>query len=530
VVFNQVTVSSQEAGITLEFDDGRSLSAVLREGRILVDGEEVGRFSSGDPLERSWRSLLGRAVAAENGEVAELLLRWSPPEELTGEGARAAEALVERIALALAGRPAPTEPAFPTLSREGEAALFQALLLRPERLRALAELLQESALRDLTTHVGETVRVEGVDDVDGALLVVDGDLLVEGRVRGDVIVVGGQVTLGEEARVDGNLRWLDAEIRGDRNAVRGQIRELVPTAVRTEAELRAELERTIRDSLREAARADRSRAAPARAARVPARSVFRNVFRGISGLFQTAITFVLLVGIGLGVLYFFPRHFETVARTARSHTGKSAAVGLAALVLAFPAWIVGIVVLAVTIIGIPVMLLWLPAFPLAFAAAVVLGYLAVAWNLGRWMSTREFQGLEGFDTSRPAAQIGTGVGLLLAAFAAAHVFRMAGPFLGVFHGLLTAMGVVLSLAVSVVGLGAVILSRGGQEGGYAGAPWDGADDPFAPEPDPFAPASGEYRERAEDPGAGEPAGAPGATGPAGSAETRGEEGSREDGN
>jgi hypothetical protein len=311
-------------------------------------------------------------------------------------------------------------------------------------------------------------------------------------VRGDILVVDGEVELGDDARVDGDLLWLDVRILGDRAAVRGEIRELTTLVARTEAQLRAELERDLRDSLRDALRAELQPRTPVRVGRDASRGAFRNIFSGIAGLFQTALSFVLLTAVGLAVLYFFPRHFETVARTAHESTGRSALVGLAGLVLAFPTWILGIVVLAVTIIGIPVMLLWLPAFPLAVALAMGLGYLAVGWNLGRWVSRRSFQGLEGLDTSRPAAQIGTGVALLLGAFALAHLFKMGGPVLGVFHGLLTAVGVVLSMAAVVVGLGAVILSRAGRDRRYAGMGWSGdaGDDPFGPEPDPFTPGPG----------------------------------------
>jgi hypothetical protein len=456
----------------------------------------VGAYSIGDALDRSWRSLLGQAVAADNGQVAELLRNWTPPGGLSGEGARSAEALAARIDATFTLSDAATQPALPALSPEAERELLQAMVLRPERLQALTRALEDRrAGLPIQVHIGESVRVETDDDVEGTLLIVDGDLLVEGRVRGDILLLGGEIELGDDARVDGDLRWIDARVLGDRGAVRGDILEVTGIVTQTEAQLRAELERTLRDSLRDVVRAEMEPRASVRTGRDTSRSVFRNIVRGLGGLFQTALTFLLLVGLGLAILYFFPRHFETVARTAHNATGRSALVGLAGLVLAFPTWILGIVVLAITIIGIPVMLLWLPVFPLAFAMAMVLGYLAMAWNLGRWVSRRQFQGLEGFETSRPAAQIGTGVAVLLVAFALAHLFRMGGPVLGIFHGLLTFVGVVLSMVAIVVGLGAVILSRAGRDRHYAGGGWSPDDDPFGPEPDPFGPRGTPFSSR-----------------------------------
>lgn len=484
VVFNQITASRQEAGIEMEFADGTTLSAVLRDGRVLVDGEEVGRFSPGDALDRSWRSLLGQALAADSGGVVELLREWAPPEGLTDAGARSAEALVTRIRTTFAQATPSTQPVRPVLSLEAERELLQGMVLRPERLQALTRALADPlAAFPIQVHIREAVRVELDEDMEASLLIVEGDVRVEGRIRGDILLLGGEIQLGDDAQVDGDLRWADARILGDRGAVRGRVLEVTGVTTQTETQLRAELERALRDSLMEVLRTEVEPRDPVRAGSDGSRSSFQNVLRGVGGLVQTALTFLLLVGVGLAVLYFFPRHFETVARTAHHTTGRSALVGLAGIFLAVPTWILGVVVLAVTIIGIPAMLLWLPAFPLAFAMAMGLGYLAMAWNLGHWITRRRFQVLEGFDTSRPAAQIGTGVAVLLAAFAVGHLARMGGPVFGVFHGLVIFVGVVLSMVATVVGLGAVILSRAGRDRHYAGVGWNPGDDPFAPEGD-----------------------------------------------
>ena len=52
--------------------------------------------------------------------------------------------------------------------------------------------------------VGSDVLVEAEEDLAGDVLVVGADARIDGRVRGDVVVLGGQLTLGPKARVDGD--------------------------------------------------------------------------------------------------------------------------------------------------------------------------------------------------------------------------------------------------------------------------------------------------------------------------------------
>lgn len=474
ILFNQVTVSSAEASLRVELSGGDELSVAFRDGRVLVDGAEVGSYARGGELERAWRALLGEAIALENDALGRLLAEWSAPTGLEGEAARIARTLEERLGTSL-GRSTrtSTQPQDPVVLPAGEDALrlLELLVRDPERLRALAAAAREIPGNGLRVHVGEDIVIPAGEEVGEHLLILDGSLDLAGSVEGDVVVLGGRVTLADEARIGGDLRWSEASVEGNRRAVRGRIEEIRPLADRPEADLREELRQEIQAAMADAVRPERPRR-PSRG-----RGVTLNLLGGISGLVQTAVTFAILLAGGLAVLYFFPRHLEVVARTAQNAPGRAAVVGLAGFVLAFPTWLLGLLVLVVSIIGIPVAILWIPAFPLAVALAVGLGYLAVARNLGRWASRRDFQGLEGLDASRPAVQIGLGIALLLAAFALGHVFQIGGPWFGIFKGLLMAAGFVLTVLASCVGLGAVLLSKGGRDPAFAGPLWDRDDGP-----------------------------------------------------
>jgi hypothetical protein len=506
IISHQVTVSSAEAAILLEFTDGGELSVSFRDQRVLLDGEEVGRYQAGGALDSEWRAFLGRAVAADGEVLTGLLRDWTAPAGLEADDAAAASVLESRMQGAVVAAPPAQEPP-QVIHPEGDVQeLVERLILRTDRLRALAAVAEELGTEDLRVHVGEEVVVEEGEVVASSLLVLDGDLTLDGRVDGDVILLGGRVSLGEAARVGGDLRWIDADVSGNRAAVAGTIREVQPVADRPAQALRDEIREEIRQAMGAAAAPDR------RVRRAPA---LTNIARGVGSVFQTLVTFAILFGIGLLLLYFAPRNFEVAARTARYATGRAALVGLAGSLLAFPLWVVGIVVLAVTVIGIPVMLLWLPLFPAAVALAITFGYLAVARNLGRWASQRHIH-LESLDASRPAVQLGAGLVVLLAAFALAGVFQMGGAWLSLFQGLITFVGVMLTIFAGLVGFGAILLSRGGRDPLYAGPGWSwaGETDPWASESDPFhAPRGPEPPPPPGTPphGGAAPAGGPGPT-------------------
>jgi hypothetical protein len=201
---------------------------------------------------------------------------------------------------------------------------------------------------------------------------------------------------------------------------------------------------------------------------------FRNIGEGIAGIFQTLITLGMLALAGLGMLYFFPDRLEVISDTIHQAPARSAAVGVASGFLLLPAYVLGMVVLAVSIVGIPVLLAWVPLFPLLALLGVAVGYAAVARNLGRWISERDIQGTEWIKGNSAFSVMLGGIGALLMPFFAANVIHMAGDWLGFLEGLLTVFGVMATVAAVVVGFGAVVLTRGGRRSVFA----DGVDFDF----------------------------------------------------
>jgi hypothetical protein len=188
----------------------------------------------------------------------------------------------------------------------------------------------------------------------------------------------------------------------------------------------------------------------------------RHIVNGIAGVLSVLVAYGVLFGIGVVTIFFGGRRFiEGVADTARHATTRSLLVGLAASFLVVPAFILGAIALAISIVGIPALFLWIPLFPVAACVALLLGYLAVAHAAGESLAERRFYASDWFKHGNSYYFLMTGLTLLVGLFVASQVVSMAGPLLGFLSGLLIALGVVVTLAALSIGLGAVLISRAG---------------------------------------------------------------------
>ena len=192
------------------------------------------------------------------------------------------------------------------------------------------------------------------------------------------------------------------------------------------------------------------------------RSPFRHITEGLAGVFSILIGYVVLFGIGFLVILFGGRKYiEGVADTARQAPGRSLLVGMAAAFLVFPAYLLGFLALIVSIVGIPAVLLWAPAFPLAVIGACVLGYISVAHAAGESFAERRYYVTDWFKRGNSYYFLISGIGLLLAFFLASQVVHMAGPWLNFISGILIFFGVITTIAAASIGFGAVLISRAG---------------------------------------------------------------------
>jgi hypothetical protein len=464
VVSKQIAVGASDAELVLEFSDGERLSAALRDGSVLVDDRTLGSFESGDALDASWRALLGQAIALENGPLAQAVVDWAPPESLSGEAAEAASALDETLDGALSAPASDPAQDVSVSIRNGEGALARLLVGSMTRLSVIEEALEGLGPR-LSIHIEEDLDVPAGEVVEGTVLVIDGAANVAGEIRGDLVVIDGDVTLEPGSMVSGELRLADARVVRNEGTVGGGVVDVLATERTEVSELRDRIREEIRDEVRRDIRNEVRRAARSSDDGFSLFTPVRSVVRGIGGVIETIFVVLVLGLLGAAAAAFARENLEVVAETARRAPGRAAAVGLAGTFLAIPVWILGAVALVVSIVGIPVAIAWLPLFPAAVAVAFIFGYLAVAKNAGEWLADSGYEWTDWIRPSNAVHTIAAGLIGLSLAFAVAHLVSIL-PFFGFLSGLLTFIGVIVTLAAFQVGFGAVILTRGGRQREY----------------------------------------------------------------
>lgn len=246
-----------------------------------------------------------------------------------------------------------------------------------------------------------------------------GDLVVNGTVSGDAIAVDGDVVIRK-----------GGHITGDALAIRGRVRQaggLVDGEIRSLSSLVTE---------------DRSAFQPTGAARTK-RAVM---------IVGSVLAVALL--IGLGVLLFAGDNLASVVDTLERNFGRSFLVGLAGELALAPVLIIGLVGLAITILGILLIPFAAVAYVLAAAGLFTLGFLAIARVTGNSL-TRPNGNRGERKVSLRALTMGVlvyfAIWLVAAGFSWSSV---AGPILRIIAAIITWVAV-------TAGAGAVILSRGG---------------------------------------------------------------------
>lgn len=278
--------------------------------------------------------------------------------------------------------------------------------------------------------IGGSVRVLG--EVSGDAVAVGGSVEIDGTVHGEVVAVGGAVRLGPEARVDGNVTSVGGTVQREPGAsIGGQVAEVAVGGGRW------------------------GRHGPWS----PSIDVDLSPFGGRIGdaadVFGKVFSTLVLVLLAWLVVLIARGPVERVSAKLRSDFWMSALTGLLVAVLFFPVLAVVVLILLISVIGIPLLIL-VPVALLALLIFSLLGYTAVARVLAGLLERRFGWRLQGAFLSVLVGVAAIQVWGILAA----GLDVVGGP-LWFFVMMLWLFGLVLEAGAWIVGLGAVILTRFG---------------------------------------------------------------------
>ena len=459
IVSSRIEVSQRAASLYLEFTDAEPLEIDFADGTATLNGEVLGTYTPGGASERVWRALLGELQAYAGDPLTLRLAEWSPDGSAESPLPEADQRLLRGIDEALDGAlgfAAQAVPQLPTEVRiEAERVGPAAAILgrNAEFLQAWAAAVEDIDLADAEIHIGAARAIPAGESVAGDLIVVDGRLEVDGRVRGNVVVMDGELVLAEGSRIDGDVVTLDSRIDDGGAEIAGE-----------RVDLRRSLERReerLRNRIRDDVRAEMQRSGGSSRQRTPA--YFRRVRAAAEGVLGTGVAFALLGALALAMSAFAGRRVRAVVGELSGNLGYSAVVGLAGGYAIAPVFLLGVAALTLTIVGILALPIWGILFPLLVFLAFLGGFVAAAETIGRWTLGLRWGWLKRFDADRPLTAMLAGIATLLLPFVVGNVASVL-PFLDWTTDLLFMVGGLACMAAAITGFGAVIITRGGSVG------------------------------------------------------------------
>ncbi len=476
VVSKTVTVGSARAALVLELSGGGAVSIAFSDGEVRIGGSPIGSYGSGDSLESAWRSLLAVAAALDNESLRTALVGWSPPSGLNPEAAAVALRIDETLEASFASAgpaiasavPAEVEtvaealaPAAPEAYESvvvGDAIqdgisgrTLGSLLMRMDLLSSLSGDIDGFDADGMRVLIGEDLRVEAGTEIGAPLILIDGDLEVAGLISHDLIAIGSQIHLMEGGRIEGRLHLADSELLEEGGLFSGQINRI---DVDNE-----ELDRAVRSDVRD--RTDvRSRRGGILSGPL---AIFGNFGRALSGVLRNLMLLMILGISGGAVVHFAPANLDAVAESARRAPARALTVGMAGTFMLLPAFVLGIIGLAISIIGIPGLLLWVPFFPVAVLLAIGLGYVAIARNVGTWVARQKLPRMGWVRVTNAHTLIFGGLVILLAPYILGSLLQVGGGWFGGLRTLLGVVGVTGNAIAALIGFGAVLTTRAGRK-------------------------------------------------------------------
>lgn len=337
-------------------------------------------------------------------------------------------------------QPSPAAQAIPP-APEGSAPISLADLNKPREVEAkLREALRPTGGTLRATVTNGTARLGDFtigtnQDMQGHLLVVQGDADVYGRLQGNLVTVDGDVFVHDGGEVVGDILALGGLVRhGDFAEIGGEVRQLRMASVLAPVALPAE---------------------------PPAPSALTTLFRRGAGVAGVLLT---LVALGFGLVMFGRPNLEIVSDTVSHSFGRSFVTGLLGQILLLPTFGMLVVGLILSVAGILLLPFAVAVYVLLAVVGVVGGFLAVAHAMGETYVRRRMALGVIVGSPNSYRYLLIGLGALAACWLVWAVFGWV-PVAG---NLIRGAAFLVTWLLGTAGLGAALLSRAGIRENFAG--------------------------------------------------------------
>jgi hypothetical protein len=214
-------------------------------------------------------------------------------------------------------------------------------------------------------RVGNDIHIEQDEVVRGDVTAIRGDVTVDGTVHGAVVSIAGDIYLNATARVDGDVVCLVGELHEEPGAYVSGERVTALSGGRGER-----IARSLRAS-----------------------ESHRDRDRGWSGskLFGALMRLLIAIGFTLLVVWLFQGRIALGAETLKRQPALSLGIGALLLALIVPSIValaLVMVLLCITIVGIPLALAALVGYLLFFAVFGIFGLVVGAVVIGEWIAAK----------------------------------------------------------------------------------------------------------------------------------------------
>jgi hypothetical protein len=276
-------------------------------------------------------------------------------------------------------------------------------------------------------------RIGAAEEVEGHLLVVQGDADVYGRLHGNLVTVDGDVIVHPGAVVSGDILALGGMVHDMGGEIGGEVRTLRNTSI----------------------------VAPLRPVPAPGPSALVTIGQRLAGVIGV---FLMLAVLGFGLVMFARPNLEVISDTASHSFGRAFVTGLLGQILVIPTFGMLVVGLILSVAGILLLPFAVAVYALLVIVSALGGFLGVAHAMGEtYIRRRMAMGtLIGSPNSYRYLVVGLGaVAVLWLAWSLFGWVPVAGTLIGGAAFLATWL-------LATAGFGAALLSRAGIRENFAG--------------------------------------------------------------